>query len=135
MIGLDTNVLLRYFTHDDVAQSGAASRLIDTLNANQPAHVSLVTLAELVWVLRCSYDAERPEIARVTTQLLAEDRFAVQDAAAVWSAVDVYQRENIDFADALIAALDRMKGCSHTVTFDKRATRIPGVILLLNSES
>jgi predicted nucleic-acid-binding protein len=131
VIGLDTNVLLRYFTADDAAQSQAAARLIEkSLHAEHPGHVCLVALAELVWVLRTHFDADRREIVRVVTQLLVGEQFSVQDAAAVWMAVHTFDQLNIDFADALIAALNHQQGCSHTVTFDQRATRIPGVQLL-----
>lgn len=131
MIGLHTNVLLRYFTDDDAAQSTVAARLIEkTLDAGHRGHVCLVALAELAWVLRSHFDADRDEIVRVVTQLLVGEQFAVQDPAAVWTALDTFERSNVDFADALIAALGQHLGCSHTVTFDQRATRLPGVHLL-----
>ena len=60
MIGLDTNILVRYFTHDDPRQTPLARRLIDEqLDHRHPGHVSIVTLAELVWVLRSSYGASK----------------------------------------------------------------------------
>lgn len=131
MIGLDTNVLLRYFAGDDPAQSRLATTLIDeTLGPDLRGHVSLVALAELVWVLRSSYAAAREEIGRVVTQLLVGPQFILQEAQAVWMALDAYEQGNADFSDALIAALDRRAGSSHTVTFDRRAARIPGIVML-----
>lgn len=131
MIGLDTNVLLRYFAGDDPAQSRAAAKLIDrTLGPDVPGHVSLISLAELVWVLRSSYAADRDEVAAVVAQLLVGPQFVVQESEAVWIAVDTFERTGVDFSDALIAALDRRSGCDHTVTFDRRATKIPGVVML-----
>lgn len=131
MIGLDTNVLVRYFAGDDPAQSRTAAKLIDgTLGPGVPGHVSLISLAELVWVLRSSYAARRNEVAAVVTQLLVGPQFVVQESEAVWIAVDTFEQTGVDFSDALIAALDRRSGCDHTVTFDRHATRIPGVVLL-----
>jgi len=131
VIGLDTNVLLRYFAGDDPAQSRTAARLIDrTLGPEAPGHVSLISLAELVWVLRSSYAADRAEVAAVVTQLLVGPQFVVQESEAVWIAVDTFEQTGVDFSDALIAALDRRSGCDHTVSFDRRATKIPGIVML-----
>ncbi|CAN5275649.1 type II toxin-antitoxin system VapC family toxin [soil metagenome] len=131
MIGIDTNVLVRYVAQDDATQAAIATRFIEeTLSREQPGHISLVALAELVWVLRTRYDASRPEIARTLEVLLTAPRLRVQDEAAVWIAVDEYDAGPADFADALIAALGRVHGCSHTVTFDRKATRITGMTLL-----
>lgn len=131
MIGIDTHVLVRYVAQDDAAQSAIATRFIEeTLSREQPGHISLVAVAELVWVLRTRYDASRPEIARTLEVLLTAPRLRVQEEGAVWIAVDEYDAGNVDFADALIAALDRVHGCSHTVTFDRKATRITGMTLL-----
>lgn len=133
MIGLDTNVLVRYLTHDDPAQTAMARRLINhTLNELELGHVSVVTLVELIWVLRSSYEVQRDELQAFVLQLLTDARLLIQHAEAVWAAVDLFKRHNVDFTDALIAALDRQQGCTHTVTFDRKATRVPGVVLLLN---
>ena len=131
MIGLDTSVLVRYFTQDDPRQSPLAVRLIEhELQAQQPGHVSLVALAELAWVLRTRYDAAKDMVADIVAHLLADERFVVQERNAVWSALDGYRHADVDFSDALIAALDRSLGCSHTVTFDRGAARIEGMTLL-----
>ncbi len=131
MIGLDTNVLVRYFAHGDARQSRIAVRLIEhELGPHSRGHVSLVALAELVWVLRGSLDAAKDTVVDIVTHLLADDRFVVQSQAAVWAALDAYRHARIDFADALIAALARVQGCDRTLTFDRRAARIDGMSLL-----
>lgn len=63
-------------------------------------------------------------------QLLTDERFVVQDEHALWLALDVVERSNVDLADALIAFVNLQQGCSHTVTFDRRALRIPGMTLI-----
>ncbi len=131
MIGLDTNVLLRYFAQDDARQSALANRLIDTgLSPSRQAHVSLVTLAELVWVLRSRYRATLGFVSDALAHLLADRRFVVQDHNAAWAALDLYRRGKTDFADALVASLDRMHGCAQTFTFDKKAAQHAGMSLL-----
>ena len=131
MIGLDTHVLLRYFAQDDARQSALANRLIDTgLSPSRQAHVSLVTLAELVWVLRSRYRATLGFVSDALAHLLADRRFVVQDRNAVWAALDLYRRGKTDYADALMATLDRTHGCTHTFTFDKKAAQHAGMSLL-----
>lgn len=131
MIGLDTNILVRYFTHDEPWQTPIAQRLVDEqLDRHRPGHVCVVTLAELVWVLRSGYDAEREVIVAIVEHLLSDPRFSLQHAHEVWTALDVYRSSAVDFADALIAALDRGAGCEQTVTFDRAAGRLPGVHVL-----
>ena len=131
MIGIDTNVLVRYITQDDPVQAALARRFVErTISPERRGHVSLVVLAELVWVLRTRYGASRGEIASAVEELLADPRLCVQEEDAVWRAVDEYDLEGVDFADALIAAIDREQGCTHTVTFDKAALKIAGMTLL-----
>jgi predicted nucleic-acid-binding protein len=127
LIGLDTNVLVRFLVRDDEAQAQRARRLFEReISAAQPAFVSLVTLAELAWVLRSRYRATREEVVQIVESLLAEPHVRVQDEDAVWLALEDVDQLRVDFADALIAGLNRLHGCSHTVTFDDRTGRIPG---------
>lgn len=131
MIGIDTHVLVRYFTQDDSKQFALVRRFLkERLHEDAPGHVSLVVLAELVWVLISRYSASRDEIVAVLEGLLADSRLRVQDAMAVWAAVDEFEATSVDFADALIVAVDREHGSERTVTLDRRAARIEGMELL-----
>jgi predicted nucleic-acid-binding protein len=131
MLGIDTNVLVRYFAQDDALQSPVATRFIEhTLSRERPGHVSLVTLAEFAWVMRGIYRNTVADISRALLLLLDDRRFVVQQARCAWAALDAYSTQGVDFADALIAALDRAEGCTSTVTFDRSAARISGVTLL-----
>jgi predicted nucleic-acid-binding protein len=131
LIGIDTNVLVRYFAQDDLRQSRVATRFVERgLSIDQPGHVSLIALAELVRVLCARYAATPIEIDLAVTQLLSDQRFVVQDSRAAWSAIDAVREDGVDMGDALIAAVDRLHGCTHTVTFDAKATRIAGMTLL-----
>ncbi|MEO7007770.1 MAG: PIN domain-containing protein [Caldimonas sp.] len=131
MIGVDTNVLVRYFAQDDPKQFARVRRFLEErLREDAPGHVSLVVLVELVWVLVSRYGASRDEVVVVVEELLADSRLRVQDAMAVWAAVDEFEATSADFADALIVAVDREHGCERTVTLDRRAARIEGMELL-----
>ena len=131
MIGVDTNVLLRYLTQDDAIQSAVATRFIESqLSSTTPGHVSLVTLAELAWVLGSRFRATAAEIVEMVSQLTSDARFEVQDDHAVWLAIEAVETLGVDLPDALISFVNRAHGCSHTVTFDQRAARIPGTTLL-----
>lgn len=130
MIGIDTHVLLRFLTDDDPRQSAMAKRFVQGLPPEDGAHVSLLTPAELAWVLGSRYAASPSEIASTIEELLSDARFDVQDHAIAWAALDAVHRLGAGMADALIALGNLERGCSHTVTFDRRALRLPGVVLL-----
>lgn len=130
MIGIDTNVLLRYLTDDDARQSAVAARFITSLRPDARGHIALITVAELVWVLKSRYGASPAELSGTLLQLLSDDRLVVQDPQSLWLALDEVERSKVDLADALIAFVNLQQGCSHTITFDRKALRIPGMALL-----
>lgn len=131
MIGIDTNVLVRYLAQDDPVQGRLARRFIEEdLTPERRGHISLVALAETVWVLRSRYASTRGEIALTIETLLTSPVLKVQEEAAVWIAVDAYADSRADFADALISAVDHRHGCDHTVTFDRAAAKLEGMQLL-----
>jgi predicted nucleic-acid-binding protein len=133
LIGLDTYVLVRYVAQDDRTQSAVATRLLEReLTPDDPGYISLVTLAEVVWVLVSVYGADRPTVLRVLEGLLGAPQLRVQDAEAAWLAVLDYREDTFkaDFSDALIARLALAQGCRHTATFDRVAARQPGFQLL-----
>ena len=132
MIGLDTNVLVRYFTEDEPKQARLARALIETrLTRDAPGHVNVVTLAEVVWVLQRLYAAARDEIARVVDSLLAAPNVVIERKAAVRRALQAYAAAPAaGFRDCLIAQLNAETGCETTLTFGKRAAKIAGFDLL-----
>ncbi|MEI9905493.1 MAG: PIN domain-containing protein [Asticcacaulis sp.] len=70
MIGIDTNVLVRYIVQDNLKQWQAASQFIDALHGDMPGFVSQVVVAELVWVLTTIYDLKRADVADTLSDLL-----------------------------------------------------------------
>ncbi|MGH6952415.1 MAG: PIN domain-containing protein [Vitreimonas sp.] len=130
MIGIDTNVLVRYVMQDDPAQARAATRFLGTLTSQQPGHVSAAVLAELTWVLKSTYGATRNELANAVETLLAADSLVVEHADRAHRALAALRAAGADFADAFVAAIDQGAGCAETVTFDKDAARRAGMRLL-----
>jgi len=131
LIGLDTNLLVRYVTDDDARQSPFAADFIEhKLRADRPGYISLVALAELAWVLRSRFQATVAEVAVVVEELACDQRFRLQDVQAVWLALELVEGGATDFPDALICALHGVAGCTRSVTFDREAARLPGMSLL-----
>lgn len=130
MIGLDTNVLVRYVTQDDASQSPKATRLIESLSAQSPGHISLTAVVELVWVLAGCYAATRSEISDVLEALLRTKELEVAQAETVWKAVRQFRGSKADFADCLIAQSCADAGCSDTRTFDRGAAKHCGMQLV-----
>jgi predicted nucleic-acid-binding protein len=132
MIGLDTNVLLRYLVQDDPMQSARATELIESrLTEEEPGFVSLVTILETVWVLKSLYRQSWRDVAKHIEMLLAADTLEVQNEQEVYQALLALRKWPAMFEDALIGALGSWRGCSSTVTFDgKAAQRLNSFMLI-----
>lgn len=127
MIGLDTNVLLRYLTQDDPGQSKKATELIETrLTEEYPGFVSVVVMAELAWVLERSYRLGPASIAACIERILQTDVLVVENEQQVFAGMIALKKGRGSFADALIVALGTRAGCANTLTFDRKALRLPG---------
>lgn len=122
MIGLDTNVLVRFFAQDDAKQSAKASALIEGLTHAEPGYLSHVVLVELVWVLQSCYAASREVIADALERVLRTQGLVVQEAEQIWQALRAF-RQGGDFADCLIERAAMAAGCSTVYTFDKAAAK------------
>lgn len=129
MIGLDTNVVVRYLVQDDPEQSAVASELIDQLSETDPGYLSLVTVVEIHWVLRRAYRVEASRCAELIGGLLDARELRVDQDEVVRVAVTA-AGGGADFADAVITELGRVAGCGYTVTFDRHAARNRGMRLL-----
>lgn len=134
MIGLDTNVLVRYMAQDDPKQSAIATRLIEKeLSLGGPGFISLVVLAELCWVLTRLYSASADELIAAVEDLLNTPQFHLDRRDVVIASVQrmkARKGSKAGFVDALIAQVAAAEGCSHTVSFDKGAVRSAGMVLL-----
>lgn len=132
MIGLDTNLVLRYLLQDDPAQASRANRIMEReLTRENPGFLSLPTVLEIVWVLRSVFDQSPAQIAAWLERLLAADLLVVQNEQQVFEAMYALRRGTGEFEDALIGAVNRWAGCAATYTFDRRASRLPDFRLVV----
>jgi predicted nucleic-acid-binding protein len=127
MIGLDTNVLIRYLVRDDQLQYERARRLLRrAVEGREPVMVSLLTLLEMEWVLRSRYVLSKEDIAATISSLLDARELTFEDEPSVEEAMHLWKDSATDFADCLINARNRRLGCRTTVTFDRKALQLTG---------
>jgi predicted nucleic-acid-binding protein len=127
VIGLDTNMVLRYLLQDNEKQTRLANEVIDSrLSEQEPGFLSLACVMEIVWVLRSLLRQSAVQIAAHLEGLLAADSLLVQNEQQVFEAAFALKRGTGEFEDALIGALNAWAGCDRTFTFDRRVGRLTG---------
>jgi predicted nucleic-acid-binding protein len=127
MIGVDTNVLVRFLARDDEKQFVRAQRFFSERTVGDPAFIALVVVIESVWVLRGRYRLGMEAIAKAILALLTADEVVIQAPDVVRRAIRDTHGTGIDLADAIIAHLGIDSGCDYTVTLDRRAAELPGM--------
>ena len=130
MTGLDTNVLIRYILRDDPAQSVKAAKLVERFTESDPGFISVVAIVETAWVLENVYGFADDAVAAAIERILQIDVLVVEHRLEVYLATAFVRQRRGAFADALIGAIGTRAGCSRTLTFDRKASRIPGFELL-----
>lgn len=130
MIGLDTNVLVRFLVQDDPDQAGAATALFGGLTEAEPGYICREVLVELVWVLERAYGLGRADIVRALDGLLEARELVIEAADRVVLAADRYRKGGPGFADQMIALAGQGAGCRETVSFDRKAAGVPGMRLI-----
>jgi len=125
MIGLDTNILIRYLTQDDPVQSAKATEIFERrLTRRNSGFVSVVAMVETVWVLDRAYGLTAQEIATAIERLLQVEVLTIENEQEVFTAMIALKQGRGSFADALIAELGALAGCTRTLTFDQKAVRL-----------
>jgi len=130
VIGLDTNILARFFLQDDPLQSPMADAVMDSLSQLKKGWIGLATILELVWVFSKKNRMDRKEISKILSLLLTREEIEVENAITLRAALQIFRQGRADFAYCLIAASARAAGCSRTVTFDRIAARDAGMELI-----
>lgn len=130
MIGLDTNILVRYIMQDDVSQSALATRFIESRSQESPGFVALVVVVEVVWVLSYAFELEKLQLIEVLQRILRARELLVENAETVWKALRAFAGANADFADCLIGSSAAAVRCKKTLTFDRGAAKGAGMTLL-----
>lgn len=129
MIGIDTNVLVRFLVQDDEAQFEKARRLIKReVTAGRKVFVNQLVLLEAEWVLRSRYAVSKAQIIQAISGMLDSAEIQFEDEPSIEEALFFWKDSAADFADCLIGAKNRRVGCSATATFDNKAAKLPGFI-------
>ena len=130
MIGLDTNVLVRYIMQDDPKQSPKATKIVESLDGVGSAYVTLVSMVELVWVLAASFELTRAQVSQALDGIIRTRQFKIENADQVIRALRVFKLGKSDFADCLIERSANSAGCVKTITFDVNASKHAGMTLI-----
>ncbi len=131
MLGIDTNVLVRFLVRDDEGQFERARRLIKReVGSEEDVFVSLLVLVETEWVLRSRYSLQKSEVMEAISGLLDATEVQFEDEPAVEEALFIWKDSAADFADCLIGAHHRRLGCRATATFDAKAVKLPSFVAL-----
>ena len=131
MIGLDTNVLVRYIMQDDPKNSPKANKLIESLDDDNPGYITLVSVIELYWVLTSCYELTGAQVGQALEAILRTKAFLVERADQVMRALRVFGEGKADFADCLIERSAAGVGCTQTMTFDVGASKHAGMTLIV----
>jgi len=130
VIGLDTNILVRYVTQDEPRQSAVATQLIESrCTRTEPGYVTQIVLCELIWVLGRAYRYEKSQLIGLLEQLMITAELEIEEEELAWKALSAWRDGAADFSDYLIALSHRVAGCECTFSFDNRLARHPGVKL------
>ena len=104
--------------------------MIESLDADHPGFVTLVSVVELYWVLTSCYDLTGAQIREVLEGLLRAKQIGVDRADQVLRALRVFEVGQADFADCLIERTASGAGCTATMTFDVGAAKHAGMTLI-----
>ncbi|MHB8166752.1 MAG: PIN domain-containing protein [Sulfuricella sp.] len=127
MLGIDTNVLVRFLVRDDDTHFEKARKLIKReVAAGRRVFINQLVLMEAEWVLRSRYVVPKNRIIETISGLLNATDVQFEDEPAIEEALFIWKDSTADFADCLIGAKNRRAGCRATATFDVKASRLPG---------
>lgn len=129
MIGIDTNVLVRYLVQDDEEQSLKVSRLIEKCAGNPKSiFINNIVVCELIWVLARGYKYSKNQIILVLKEMFLTLEFAFENHQILWLSLSEYEKSDADFSDVLIGKINIANECKHTVTFDQAALTLKNFI-------
>jgi predicted nucleic-acid-binding protein len=122
MIGIDTNLLVRYIVQDDPAQSKIAVDVLERkIGHDNSGFVNQIVLCELAWVLKRAYSYEKDKVIQTLKRLLDSRELVFENAGCARLALAAFEKGNADFSDYLIGFINRNNGCSFTLTLDRKA--------------
>lgn len=118
---VDTNVLVRHLTGDP---ADLAARATAYLGSAQELLLTDLVAAETVYVLESFYEAPRNEVATALRSLVAFDSLVCLDSAVLLRAIEVYETDRIDFAEAYLVACAESTGVGKVASFDRSIDRV-----------
>jgi predicted nucleic-acid-binding protein len=121
---------VRYIMQDDPKNSPKATKLIESLNADNPGYITMVSVVELYCVLTTCYELTGQQAAQALEAILRTKQFLVERADQVMRALRVFGQGTADFADCLIERSAAGAGCTQTMTFDVGASKHAGMTLI-----
>ena len=130
MIGLDTNVLVRYLVQDHPAQARKATQIIEEGEEEEAFFIASVVVCELVWVMESAYGYGRDLVVSVLEQILRTGQFWFEDKDLLWQALTDYRKGKADFSDYVIGRMGAQAGCLRTLTFDRSLRSSPNFEVL-----
>ena len=129
MLGIDTNVLVRFLVRDDQSQFEKAQALIERESGRgETVLISQPVLLEAEWVLRSRYALTKADIHQAFSGLLESVEFTVEHWPSVEQALFLWKESPAEFADCLIGVRHLNLGCRATASFDGRALKLPGFV-------
>jgi predicted nucleic-acid-binding protein len=121
---VDTNVLVRHLTGDPPAMAKRATAFLR--DASELFLADLI-VAETIYVLESFYEVAREQVANIIRSLLAFDSISVVDRDVLLRAVEVYENDRLDFAEAYLVACAESTGIGRVVSFDRSIDRLPTI--------
>ena len=121
---VDTNVLIRHLTGDPPEQ---ARRATDLLASGERLLLADLVLAECVFVLESFYEVERVQVAALMRAAIALPTIDTVDSASLLRALEVYELDRLDFAEAYLVAQAESTGVGEIVSFDRTIDRVGSV--------
>lgn len=118
---VDTNVLVRHLTGDPPAMAKRATAL---LGSGSELLLADLVVAETVYVLELFYEVPRDQVATTIRSLLALASISVVDRDVLLRAVEVYEIDRLDFAEAYLVACAESTGIGRVVSFDRSIDRV-----------
>ena len=124
---VDTSVLVRHLTGDPPDLAARATRFL--AQADELLLADLI-VAETVYVLESFYDVERPQVAEAVRAMVSFEALRVVDPELLLRAVEVYETDRLDFAEAYLVAAAERSGVGVVASFDRSIDRITTVTRL-----
>ena len=118
---IDTNILIRHLTGDPPEM---ATRATAYLSQERELLLTDLVAAETVYVLESFYEAPRDEVGQAIRSLLAFDSIVCVDPALLMRAIEVYETDRVDFAEAYLVACAESTGVGRVASFDRSIDRV-----------